>query len=83
MQGNEWFWVCKGNNPLKLVNYLPLQIHKVRKRATIRNRYNQAPHLTQDNNGEVPTSQLDITDESQVVSPFPYNNLHPVCTAQM
>ena len=44
---------------------------KVRKRAKIRNRYNQAPHLTQDSNGKVTTSQLDITNESQDVSPFP------------
>ena len=45
--------------------------HKVRKRAKIRNGYNQAPHLTQDTNGKVTTSQLDITNESQEVSPFP------------
>ena len=44
---------------------------KVRKRATIRNRYNQTPHLTQDTNGKVTTSQLDITNECQEVSPFP------------
>ena len=44
---------------------------KVRKRATIRNRYNQAPHLTQDTNGKVTTSQLDIKNDSQEVSPFP------------
>ena len=43
---------------------------KVRKRAKIRNRYNQAPHLTQNTNGKVTTSQLDITNESQEVSPF-------------
>ena len=47
------------------------QILKVRKRAKIRNRYNQAPHLTQDTNGKVTASQLDITNESQEVSPFP------------
>ena len=35
------------------------------------NRYNQAPHLTQDTNGKVTTSQFDITNESQEVSPFP------------
>ena len=29
------------------------------------------PHLTQDTNGKVTTSQLDITNESQEVSPFP------------
>ena len=39
--------------------------HKVRKRAKIRNRYNQAPHLTQDTNGKVTTSQLDITNETK------------------
>ena len=44
---------------------------KVRKRAKIWNRYNQAPHLTQDTNGKVTISQLDITNESQEISPFP------------
>ena len=44
--------------------------NKVRKRAKIRNRYNQAPHLTQDTNGKVTTSKLDITNESQKVSLF-------------
>ena len=33
----------------------------------IRNRYNQVPHLTQDTNGKVTHSQLDITNESQEV----------------
>ena len=42
---------------------------KVKKRANIRIRYNQAPHLTQDTNGKVKTSQLDITNESNEVSP--------------
>ena len=37
----------------------------------IRNRYNQVPHQTQDTNGKVTKSQLDITNESQEVSPFP------------
>ena len=32
---------------------------------------NRAPHLTKDTNGKVTTSQLDITNESQEVSPFP------------
>ena len=44
---------------------------KARKKAKIRNGYNQASHLTQDINGKVTTSQLDITKESQKVSPFP------------
>ena len=50
---------------------------KVRKRATIRNQYNQALHLTQDTNGKVATSQLDITNESQEVSPFPAGDRKP------
>ena len=37
----------------------------------IRNWYNQKPHLTQDTNGKVTNSQLDITNESQEVNPFP------------
>ena len=44
---------------------------EVRKREKIRNRYNHAPHLTQDTNGKLTTSQEDITNESQEVSPFP------------
>ena len=35
---------------------------KVRKRAKIRNQYNQAPQLTQDTKRKVTTSQLDITN---------------------
>ena len=55
---------------LDRTNYI-CPIKKVRKRAKIRNRYNQAPHLTLDTNGKVTTPQLDITNESQEVSPFP------------
>ena len=55
--------------------YVPIRfkIHfiKVSKDAWIRNRYNQVPHLTQDTNGKVTNSQLDTTNESQEVSPFP------------
>ena len=46
---------------------------EVRKRANIRNQYNQAPHRTQDTNGKVTTSQLDITNENQEVSPLHQN----------
>ena len=48
-----------------------LVIYKVSKGAKIRNRYNQVPHLTQDTNGKVTNSQIDTTNESQEVSPFP------------
>ena len=41
---------------------------KVSKGLKIRNRYNQAPHLTQDTNGKVTNSWLDITNKSQEVS---------------
>ena len=50
--------------------YYECQI-KVSKGAKIRNRYNQVPHPTQDTNGKVANLQLDITNESQEVSPFP------------
>ena len=46
-------------------------ITKVSKGAKIRNRYNQVPYLTQDTNGKVTNSQLDTTNKSQEVSPFP------------
>ena len=56
-----------------------------KKEDKIRNRNDQVPHLTQDTNGKVTSSQLDITNtygkvtrtekhikqESQEVSPFP------------
>ena len=44
---------------------------KASKCAKIRNRYYQVPHLTQDTNGNVTISQLDTTNQSQKVSPFP------------
>ena len=55
--GTDWGW--KG------------YLFKVGKGAKIRNRYNQVPHLTQDTNGKVTNSQLDTTNKSQEVSPFP------------
>ena len=50
-------------------------IAEVRKKAKIRNRYHKAPHLTQDTNEKVTTSQLDITNQSQDVNPFPAGDL--------
>ena len=44
---------------------------KVSKGAKIRSRYNQVPHPTKYTNGKVTDSQLDTTNESQEVSPFP------------
>ena len=55
---------------LERTNYI-CDINKVRKRTNVRNQYNQAPHLTQATNGKVTTSQFEITNESQKVSPFP------------
>ena len=52
-------------------NYHNYVFMKVSKGAKIRNRYNQVPHLIQDTNGKVTNSQLDTTNESQEVSPFP------------
>ena len=50
--------------------YHRLSVPKVSKCAKIRNRNNQVPHLTENTNGKVTNSQLDITIESQEVSPF-------------
>ena len=44
---------------------------KVSKGAKIRSRYNQLPHSIQDTNRKVTNSQLDTTNKSQEVSPFP------------
>ena len=47
------------------------QREKVNNRVKIRIRYSQAPHLTQDTDRKVTTSQPDITNESQEGNPFP------------
>ena len=44
---------------------------KVSKGAKSWNRYSQVPHLTLDTNEKVTNSQLDTTNESQGVSPYP------------
>ena len=54
------------------VEAMPFFLHyKVSKGAKIRNRFNQAPHLTQDTNGKVTNSQPNTTNESQEVGRFP------------
>ena len=47
------------------------RVKKASKGSKIRNRYNQVPHLTQDTNWKVTNSQMDTTNESQEVIPFP------------
>ena len=49
----------------------PGKLQYVSKIAMIRNRYNQVRHLTKGTDGKVTNSQLDTTNESQEVSPFP------------
>ena len=63
----------EANNNLKVIVSDIECLHTiiVSKGAKIRNRYNQVPRLTQDTNGKVKNSQLDNTNESQEVSPFP------------
>ena len=56
---------------MSLINSSETHAFKVSKGAKIRSRYNQVPHPTQDTNGKVTNSQLDTTNESQEVSPFP------------
>ena len=58
-------------NPYTSVQLGQFKSIKVSKGAKIRNRYNPVPHLTQDTNGKVTNSQLDTTNASQEVSPFP------------
>ena len=72
--GQVWYLIVLIPDHCRLSYFVTkyrLSISKVRKRINNRNRYNQAPHLTQNTNGKVTTSQLDITNESQEVSPFP------------
>ena len=59
---------------IQCIFVLRAMVPKVKKRAKIKNRYNQALHLTQDTNGKVTTSQIDITNESEKVSPFPVDD---------
>ena len=69
LQGyGELFGKVLDSMTLSMDPQMPLLQSK--KEAKIRNRNNQAPHLTQYTNGKVTTSQSDITHESQVVSPF-------------
>ena len=56
---------------LALLELFNVHLFKISKGAKIRNRYSQVSHLTQDTNGKVTNSQLDTTNESQEVSPFP------------
>ena len=46
-----------------------------RKGAKIKNQYNKVPHLTQDTQGKVSKTQLNLTNESQEVSSFPAGDL--------
>ena len=68
---NNSSWISLQNWKTITMLTTSLSLGKVRKKAKIRNRYNQAPHLTQDTNGKVTISQLDITYESQEVCLFP------------
>ena len=66
----KWFQVAQCSDISESSTGM-FQASKVRKRTKIRNRYNQAPHLAQNTNGKVTTSQLDITNEIQEASPLP------------
>ena len=64
----DWFSV------LHLSGFQYCIFMKLSKCAKIRNQNNQVSHLTKDTNGKVTNSQLDTTNESQEVSPFPACN---------
>ena len=65
---NKIYIIVKGRETFNRRHTVPVKVKvigEVRKMTKIRNRYNQAPHLTQDTNGKVTTSQLDITNENR------------------
>ena len=70
-RGSQQNQIWSYNERLEIVDYFCFLSMKVSKGAKIRHRYNQVPHLAQDTNGKVTKSQLDTTNESQEVSPFP------------
>ena len=63
-------WNCN----ILLFICLLCMVLKVRKAAKIGNRYNQVPHLTEDTTWESYKTQLNITNKSKEVSPFPAGN---------
>ena len=65
--GNFFWWFYCINDILSE----KVRIVKVRKKAKIRNLYNQGPHLTQDTTWESNKTTINITNKSQEVSPFP------------
>ena len=71
-QYQHYIDVPEGVIPTPLI-YVKMEsfFFKVSKGAKRRNRYNQVPHLIQDINGKVTNSQLDTSNESHEVSPFP------------
>ena len=62
--------VRKSHMSLTVIKQDTRKTINVRKRTKIRNQYNQVPHLTTDTNEKVTNSQLDITNDSQEVTPF-------------
>ena len=55
---------------VKVYGCCPEETHKSKKEGKYQESIQSSPHLTQDTNWEVTTSQLDITNESQEVNPF-------------
>ena len=67
-----WICLCWSHIPHCWKSHVAAHFLKSRlKKVNIRNQYNQAQRLTQDTNEKVTTSQLDVTIESQDISPFP------------
>ena len=68
-------WLCHGMAHIVLLQKPNTDIshahRQSKKEGKDQESINQAPHLTQDINEKVTTSQLNITNESQDVSPFP------------
>ena len=66
LSGRVFVLGLKGNGFETHRKHCVVSLSKVRKRVNIRNRYNQAPHLTQNTNGKVTTSRLDNANESPI-----------------
>ena len=72
-KGNESVSDCPKTGlciKLKVYGCCPEEAHGSKKEGKDQESIQSSPHLTQDTNWKVTTSQLDITNESQEVSPF-------------
>ena len=63
---------------VKCLRMLSRGTHESKKEGNDQESIQSSPHLTQDTNWKVTPSQLDITNESQEVSPFQAGDLQGI-----